>query len=192
MLQHRIQGKLIAIHTKARNHAHRNFRKHAMDISLRHVGNMDLHVREPRSLDAIFQRIPGIGEACWIHHHPIKAPVRTLVNSVDRLAFQICIENLQLKTPSSGIIQKCLVEFIRSGMAVNLRLPLAQIGEVRSLNKNDFFYFGRYSIAVWVTRPSTGCSNRSSSFETRDTWRTVRRDRLSEHPAYRCGGRCAA
>ena len=105
-----------------------------MDISLRHVGNMDLHVRETRALDAIFQRIPGIGKACWIHHYPVKSLVRALVNSVDRLAFQICIENLQLKTPFRSIVQKCLVEFIRSGTAVNLRLSLTQIGEVRSLN----------------------------------------------------------
>src|ERR1700722_12043960 len=125
MLQHRIEGKLIAIHAKARDHPHRNVREHAMDISLGHVGNMDLHVREARSLEAILQRVSGIGEACWIHYHPIKSLVRALVNSVDRLAFQICIENLQFKTPSSGVIQKRGVEFIWSGMTINLWLSLA-------------------------------------------------------------------
>ena len=125
MLQQCIEGKLIAIHAKARDDPYRNFREHAMDISLGHVGNMDLHIREARSLDAILQRVPGIGEASWIHHQPIKSLVRALVNSVDRLAFQICIENLQFKTPSSGIIQKCRVEFIWSGAAVNLWLSLA-------------------------------------------------------------------
>ena len=109
-----------------------------MDISLGHVGNMDFYVRETRALDAIFQRISGIGEASRIHDHPIKSLVRALVNSVDRLAFQICIENLQFKTPSFGVVQKCRVEFIRSGTAVNLWFSLAQIGEVCSLNKNDF------------------------------------------------------
>ena len=104
MLQHRIEGKLIAIHAKACNYANRNFREHAMDISLRHIGNMDLYVREPRALDAIFQRISGIGEACWIHHQPIESLVRATVNSVDCLAFHICIENLQLKIPSFGIV----------------------------------------------------------------------------------------
>src|ERR1700730_11678553 len=110
-----------------------------MDISLGHVGNMDFYVRETRALDAIFQRISGIGEASRIHHHPIKSLVRALVNSVDRLAFQICIENLQFETPSSGIVQKCGVEFIRSGPAVDFWLSLAQIVEVCPLNKNDFF-----------------------------------------------------
>ena len=140
MLQHRIEGKLIAIHAKACNHAHGNFRKHAMDISLRHIGNMDLYVGEPCALDAIFQRISGIGEACRIHHQPIESLVRATVNSVDCLAFHICIENLQLKISTFGIVQKSRVEFIRSGTAVNLRLSLAQIGEVRSLNKDDFLY----------------------------------------------------
>lgn len=39
-----------------------------MDLSLGHVGNMDLYVRESRALNAIFQRISGIGEARWVHH----------------------------------------------------------------------------------------------------------------------------
>ena len=125
MLQHRIEGKLIPIHAKACNDTHRNFGEYAMDISLRHVGNMDLHVREPGTLDAIFQRISRIGKTCWIHHQPIEFLVRATVNLVDRLAFQVCIEDLKLEIPSFGIAQKCRVEFIRSGTAVNLRLSLS-------------------------------------------------------------------
>jgi len=97
-MQYRIEGKLIAVYAKACNHAHRDFGEHAMDISLRHVGNMDLYVRESRALDAIFQRIAGIGEARWVHHQAIKSLICAAVNSVDRLAFHICIENLQIKT----------------------------------------------------------------------------------------------
>ena len=39
-----------------------------------------------------------------------------------------------------------MLSSLRSGMAVNLRLSLAQIGEVRSLNKNDFFYFAQFPL----------------------------------------------
>jgi len=157
MLQHGIEGKLIAIHAKACNHAHRNFREHAMDISLGHVGNMDFYVRQTRALDAIFQRISRIGEARWIHHHPIKSFVRALINSVDRLPFQICIENLQFKAPSSGIIQKRRIEFIRSGTAVNLWLSLAQKGEVRSLNKDEFSWFAQFPLSFgWFMEVADG------------------------------------
>ena len=173
MLQHRIEGKLIPIHAKACNHAHRSFREYAMNISLRHVGNMDLHVREPGALNAILQRISRIGKARWIHHQPIESLVRATVNLVDRLAFQICIENLKLKIPSFGIVQKCRVEFIRSGTPVNLRFSLAQTGKVRSLNKDDFFYFARFPLSfewfmevadrpIVINAPSTVKIERSS------------------------------
>ena len=118
-----------------------------MDISLCHVGNMDLHVRESGAFDAIFQCISRIGKTCWIHHQPIESLVRATVNLVDRLAFQVCIENLKLEIPSFGIAQKCRVEFIRSGTAVNLRLSFAQMGEVRSLNKDDLFYFAQFPLS---------------------------------------------
>ena len=87
---------------------------------------MDLHVREPGTLDAIFQRISRIGKTCWIHHQPIESLVRATVNLVDRLAFQVCVENLKLEIPTFGIVQKCRIQFIRSSTAVNLRFSLAQ------------------------------------------------------------------
>ena len=130
-----------------------------MDISLRHVGNMDLHIREPGAFNAIFQRISRIGKTCWIHHQPIESLVRATVNLVDRLAFQVCIENLKLEIPSFGIVQKCRVEFIRSGTPVNLRFSFAQIGKVCSLNKDDFFYFAQFPLSFgWFVEVADGPS----------------------------------
>ena len=119
-----------------------------MNISLRHIGNVDFYIRESGALDAIFQRISGIGEPCWIHDQPIKSLVRAAVNVVDRLAFNICIENLEFEIPSFGKFQKRRVELVRSGTSINLWLSFAQIVEVRSLDKNDLFYFSRPPLSL--------------------------------------------
>src|ERR1700734_3561319 len=79
-LKHGIQTENVGVHSKAGDEALSHVRQDAVDAG---------------PLNAIFQCKAGISEACRIHHQSLKALIYGLIDTIDRFAFNVAVENIE-------------------------------------------------------------------------------------------------
>jgi hypothetical protein len=82
------------------------------------------------------------GEAGRIHHQPVEALIDGAVDAVDRFAFDVGVEDVQMIAMIPRMALQHGVEFGRGGRAVDRRLPPAEKGEIGALQQEDLRHRG--------------------------------------------------
>jgi hypothetical protein len=105
--QHRVETENIGMHPEAGDHSFRNVRQDAVYVALGKAADMDLDIRQRRTLYAILQSKSRIGKSGRVHDQPIEALLCCPIDAVDRFAFDIGVEDLQLVAVSSsdGVVE---------------------------------------------------------------------------------------
>ena len=88
-----------------------------------------------RALDAVLQGIAGIGEASRIHDQPVEALIDSLIDAIDRLAFDVGVEDLQ---PVAVVARMALQHGVQVGgscRAVDLRFAPPEKRKIGALQK---------------------------------------------------------
>src|SRR5262249_37503670 len=92
--EHCIEPQKVSPQAKAGDHAPRDIGQHAVNATYMNIADVYLDVRHPGSLDAIAERIAGVREASRIHDEAARAHVGRLVNSIDRRALDVGVEDV--------------------------------------------------------------------------------------------------
>jgi len=88
-------------------------------------------------LDAILQRKAGISEPRWVHHQPIEALVYGSIDAINRLAFNVVVENVEDVVMFPGVRLQHGVELGGGCSAVDRGLAPPEEGQVRALHEQD-------------------------------------------------------
>ena len=89
----------------------------------------------PGPLDAILQRKARIGEPSWIHHQPVEALVYGPIDVINRLAFNVAIENVEDVAMLPGVTLQHGVELRGRCGAVDRGLAPPEEGQVRAVHE---------------------------------------------------------
>ena len=70
----------------------------------------------------------GVREASRIHHQTIHAGLGRDVDPIDRLSFDVCVENIELVVMLVCVRVQVHIQLGRGGGAIDVRFPLSQVG----------------------------------------------------------------
>lgn len=108
-----------------------------MDVALCNIAGVHLHVRQRGPVDAVPQGIACISKAGRVHDQPVKALVDCPINTVDRFALDVGIENDQLVAAIVSMTPQPGVEFSRSCRATDFPLAPPRQSEICALHQQN-------------------------------------------------------
>jgi len=123
------------MHPKAGDETLGHVREDAAEAAFGNIADMDFDLRRADSLDAILQRKTGVGEPSWIHHQSIEALVYGSIDAINRLAFNVAVENVKDVAVLSGVTLEHGVELGGSCSVVDRGLAPPEEGQVRALHE---------------------------------------------------------
>jgi hypothetical protein len=154
--QHRLETEDIGVHPKAGDEAFGYVREDAVDAAFGNIADMDFDVRQARPLNAILQRKAGIGKPCRIHHQSVEALVYGPIDSINRLAFDVAIENVEDVVMLPGVMAQHGIELGGCCRAVDRGFAPPEEGQIRARGGALSAPAGRVSIERKIDRLDGG------------------------------------
>jgi len=81
------------MHPEASDYPFGHVGKDTADVALCNAADVYLHIRQSCPLNAVFQGKACIGEAGRVHHQTVETFVSCLIDTVDRFAFDVGVED---------------------------------------------------------------------------------------------------
>jgi ethanolamine ammonia-lyase large subunit len=91
------------VHSKAGDEALSHVRQDAVDAALCNIADMNFYIGQAGAFDAVFQCEASIGEARGIHHQAFEALIYGLIDTIDRFAFNVAVENIKSVAMLPGV-----------------------------------------------------------------------------------------